>query len=200
MLGAPAPWDTKPGFYCPPAPPGQHLWFGIDPVHAPPRPSLQVRGVRDLRVHHVLGVCPCHLRVTLQTPCPPPRGCPGSAPGKGTRGARAQLPGRTRGRRAQLPTRPPSLVSQGLRFPRTPRIEQPHPPSGLQLPPPGPLRAPTPTTSKRPSPPAFQGPAIFWMPPGEAEPARGWFGTQDRRNRMGATAHHGSTPARAPHP
>ena len=174
-----------------PTPLGWRLWFGIDPeVRAPPRPSVRSAGPGICVCTTSLGVCPwppqsCCSHTAL--PSPPP-------------GATwAQLPRKGPGAAGQLLARPPFLGVHGdsRGFPKnTGNTAAPTLHPGLQLPPPSPSPWPHPRYEQRPSPPSLsRGPAVFWMPPRRSRDSQGRFGTQDRRDRMGATTHHGGTPA-----
>ena len=173
-----------------PTPPGRRLWFGLDPeVHAPPRPSVRSAGLGSVCAPHPwVSVC-AHLRVMLQTYRPAlPQGPPGLS-----------SPERDQGPPASSSPGLPSLVSTGTPggSPRTLASRAaPTPDPGLQLPPPSPSPWPHPHYEQRPGPPSIpRGPAVFWMPPRRSRDSQGRFGTQDHRDRMGATTHHGGTPA-----
>ena len=135
-----------------------------------PKTLRQVCGA-GMCVHHIPGCLsvPTSESCCRHTALPSPRGHPGSAPPKGTRGHRPAP------RQASLPWCPRGL--QGVPQEHWP-AEQPPPPTlvcSFLLH--APLHGPTPTMSKDPALPAFPGALLSsGCPPGEAGTARAALG------------------------
>jgi len=168
----PEPQDAKPAVL---PPPRLHRdgASGLGSTRRCTLPQDPPSGLRgwDLCVHHIPGCLsvPTSESCCRHTALPSPRGHPGSAPPKGTRGHRPAP------RQASLPWCPRGL--QGVPQEHWP-AEQPPPPTLvcsflLQAP----LHGPTPTMSKDPALPAFPGALLSsGCPPGEAGTARAALG------------------------